>query len=87
MSWASKQRAVGGLILVSILSACSFFDEAVQEERRTANVEKREHWAYQRQLCEESQVGAWMCSGNNKRAQEQHPWLYCGCVDNQRVLE
>ena len=83
----SIQQAVVAVSLVSILSACSFFDEAERQERRTANVEKREHWAYQQQRCEQSKTGAWMCSGSNKRAQEQQPWLYCGCVDNQRVLE
>ena len=41
----------------------------------------------QRQVCEESLRGAWMCSGPSKRANERFPWLHCGCVDNQTVLE
>jgi hypothetical protein len=75
------------VIFLSTLTACSYFSEEKVLERSTAIAEKRELWAYKRQACEESSVGAWMCTGSSKKVQVQYPWIYCECVDNQRVLQ
>lgn len=79
----SRTQILVGLLLLSglVLSGC-----ATTPERRIELAEKRELWAFKRQACENSTSGAWMCTGASKAAQEQYPWVHCGCVDNQRVL-
>ncbi len=80
-------RILSALTVVVMSSACSSLTEKDSLERQTLTAEKRELWAFKRMACEDSSIGAWMCTGSNKRAQEQYPWMYCGCVDNQRVLD
>jgi hypothetical protein len=79
-------RMLAALIVILITSACSSLTEKESLERQTAVAEKRELWAFKHMACEDSSMGAWMCSVSNERAREQFPWLYCVCVDNQGVL-
>ena len=90
MHYTMKQlfssRMLATLIVILITSACASLTEKESLERQTAAAEKRELWAFKRMACEDSSMGAWMCTASNKRAREQMPWLYCACVDNQGVL-
>ncbi len=72
--------------LIVLLSACATSD-AESFNHRMDRDRQIEQSAAQRQACEEMLRGAWMCSGPSKRANERFPWLHCGCVDNQSVLE
>ena len=76
-----------GLILaaVTLVSACATTEED-RYLRQIELAEKREQAAMERQACEESSSGAWMCTSGNRRANEREPWLYCGCVDNQQAI-
>ncbi len=80
-------RILATLAFVLVTSACSSLSEKESLERQTVAAEKRELWAFKRMACEDSMMGAWMCTASSERAREQHPWLYCGCVDNQRLLD
>ena len=79
-----RNQTLFGLVLVCSLLAAGC---TTTIERRIQLAEKRELWAFQQQACESSTNGAWMCTGASKSAQEQYPWVYCGCVDNRRALE
>ena len=80
----SRYQTLISLVLTSGLFAAGC---TTTLERRIQLAEKRELWAFQQQACENSTSGAWMCTGASKAAQDQYPWVYCGCVDNRRVLE
>ena len=73
------------LTAMYVASGCSV-TEQYRLERQIAMAEKREQYAYERQACEASSRGAWVCTSGSERAREEFPWLHCGCTDNQSAL-
>ena len=69
-----------------LLSACAVndSDRFLQQMEREELIERT---AMEREYCQASISGAWMCTSPSRRANERYPWLHCSCVDNQSVLE
>jgi len=79
------KRALVATVSAGLLSGCAM-SEQYRLERQTAMAEKREQYAYERQVCEESNRGAWLCTSGSERAREDFPWLHCSCTDNRGAL-